>query len=121
MLSIKPEFVEKISSGAKRYEYRSRVFKNAEVSSIIVYSTKPVGKIVGEFSIEKIIQETPSELWKKTKNYSGITEDYFKKYFQNKEKGYAIQIREFRQYERPLELKELGVRVAPQSFMYINN
>lgn len=121
LLSIRPEFVEKITLGTKRFEFRTRVFKNKNVSSIIVYSTKPVGKIVGEFTIEKIIQDTPERLWQKTKEYSGVTEDFFNKYFNGKDKGYAIQIGEFIEYERPMKLEELGVNVAPQSFTYIKN
>lgn len=44
LLSIKPEFVEKIFSGEKLYEYRKAAFKNEGISSIVIYSTMPVGK-----------------------------------------------------------------------------
>ena len=53
LLSIKPEFVEKIFSGEKLYEYRKAMFKNVNVSSVVIYSTMPVGKIVGEFKFKK--------------------------------------------------------------------
>ncbi|OTN84000.1 hypothetical protein A5819_003554 [Enterococcus sp. 7E2_DIV0204] len=119
LLSIKPEFVEKIIAGTKRFEYRSRMFKNKNVSSVIIYSTVPVGKVIGEFTIEDIIEDTPEKLWQRTKEYSGITESFFKGYFSGKEKGYAIQIKNFLEYERPLDLKEIGVGAAPQSFKYI--
>ena len=52
LLSIKPEFVEEIFSGRKKFEYRKAIFTNKKVTSAIVYSTMPVGKIVGEFTIE---------------------------------------------------------------------
>ena len=52
LLSIKPEFVEEIFSGRKKFEYRKAIFTNKKVTSVIVYSTMPVGKIVGEFTIE---------------------------------------------------------------------
>ena len=54
LLSINPEYVKKIFSGDKEYEYRRNIFKNKEVQSIIIYCTYPIKKIVGEFFIEKI-------------------------------------------------------------------
>ena len=40
LLSIKPEYANKIFDGQKRYEYRKRIPKK-EVSKIIVYSSAP--------------------------------------------------------------------------------
>ena len=47
LLSIKPEYVEKIISGEKEYEYRKRIFKQ-KIKSVIIYCTMPVGEIIGE-------------------------------------------------------------------------
>lgn len=55
LLSIKPEFVEKILSGEKLVEYRKAVFKRPEVKSVVIYSTMPDGLIVGEFEIGQIL------------------------------------------------------------------
>ena len=46
LLSIKPEFVKEIFSGKKKFEYRKSIFTNKKVTSVIVYSTMPVGQIV---------------------------------------------------------------------------
>ena len=59
LLSIKPEYVEKIFSKEKKYEFRKSIFKNPNIKSIIIYSSSPVKKVVGEFEIENIIQDTP--------------------------------------------------------------
>ena len=48
LLSIKPEFVKEIFEGRKKFEYRKSIFTK-DVTSVIVYSTKPEGMIVGEF------------------------------------------------------------------------
>lgn len=64
LLSIKPEFVHEIFQGRKKYEYRKSIFAK-HVTKVIVYSTKPEGMIVGEFSIKAILQYSPKELWKK--------------------------------------------------------
>ena len=51
LLSIKPEFVQEIFTGKKKYEYRKAIFTRS-VDKVVVYSTKPVGMIVGEFTVE---------------------------------------------------------------------
>ncbi|GIO28296.1 ASCH domain-containing protein [Ornithinibacillus bavariensis] len=120
LLSIKPEFVHKIFSGEKKYEYRRSIFKRQDVESIIVYSTKPEGKIVGELIIDKIIDRNIELLWSETQEYSGISYDYFKSYFQDKDKGYAIKIKEAILYDEPISpYDSIDGFKAPQSFCYI--
>ena len=89
--------------------------------AIVVYVTKPCGKVIGEFSIEDIIMESPSELWNKTEKYAGIKRQYFNEYFKNREYGFAIKIKDFVPYKHPLSLEEYNpnIKVAPQSFCYI--
>ena len=61
LLSIKPEFVEKIFSGEKRFEFRKSAFRQ-DISCVIVYATSPVRRIVGEFEVEEILQAPPRKL-----------------------------------------------------------
>ena len=84
LLSIKPEFVEEIFSGRKKFEYRKAIFTNKKVTSVIVYSTMPVGKIVGEFTIEEVLVDEPQSIWRKTRKFSGITKRFFDDYFTGK-------------------------------------
>lgn len=121
LLSIKPEFVEEIIGGRKKFEYRKKIFKRSDVSSVVVYATKPYGKIVGEFEIEKILEEDIDKLWNDTKYFSGISEEFFYEYFKDRESGFAIQIKEFEEYKEHLELAEFDstLKAAPQSFCYL--
>ena len=122
LLSIKPEFVEKIFSGEKKFEYRRSIFKNPDVDTVIVYSTMPVGKVVGEFKIQTILNLNIEELWNKTQLKSGLNYSFYKSYFHDKDKGYAIKIHAVKEYEEPLLLSELGENLkAPQSFCYIKD
>lgn len=117
ILSIKPEFVEKIIKGEKQFEFRRKLFRK-EVESVIVYASSPVKKIVCEFTISDILNYDLDILWKKTKNKSGISEAFFYKYFQGIERGYAIKIREIYPYKQPLRLEDLKILTPPQSFIY---
>ncbi len=119
LLSIKPEFAEKIFAGTKKYEFRRSVFKNKNVKTVVVYASSPVQQVIGEFEIEKILNHDLNELWNLTKDYSGITKNFFFDYFINKEKGYAIKIKGVKRYERALSLKDDFNATPPQSFMYL--
>lgn len=120
LLSIKPEFVEAIRRGEKLFEYRKSIFKK-KVTKVIIYETMPVGKVIGEFDIEKIIKGTPEEIWKATYLNSGVEREFYNNYFSHKEKAFAIQIKDFIEYDTPLSLKEYNtkIKVAPQSFLYL--
>jgi len=119
LLSIKPEYANKIFSGEKKFEFRKRVFKNLEVQTIVVYSTMPVGKIIGEFSIKHIHQDSPETIWHKTKGFSGIDENFFNEYYDGRDTAFAIEVDNPILYEEPINPKEKFTNfTAPQSFMY---
>lgn len=119
LLSIKPEFALRILDGSKMYEYRRAIFKNQEVSRVIVYASNPVKQIIGEFVIDDILHEDPQSLWVKTKRHAGISEKRFFDYFRNKTKGYAIKVKAARAYDHPLPLSSFMISSPPQSYMYL--
>lgn len=121
VLSIKPEFANKIFDGTKRFEFRKAIFKNENVKSVLVYSSSPVQKVIGEFQIEKIIKHDLETLWELTKEFSGISEKYFYEYFADKEQGFAIKIKTKTKFKIPKCLKEDYNLTPPQSFAYWNN
>ena len=119
ILSIKPEFADKIFDGTKKYEFRRAIFKNPEVTKVVVYSSSPVQKVIGEFEIEHIISHDLETLWNKTKKYSGISENYFFEYFCDKEKGFAIKIKNTKLYKIPKCIRIDFNLSPPQSFLYL--
>ncbi|WP_407536862.1 hypothetical protein QCB49_16480 (plasmid) [Cetobacterium somerae] len=120
LLSINPEYVEKIFSGVKKYEYRRSIFKEKNIKTIVIYCTYPVKKIVGEFDIEDVIKDTPEKLWNLAPNNTGIEKNKFLEYFEKKDQGYAIKIGKIKKYKIPKRLEEICVKRAPQSFQYID-
>jgi predicted transcriptional regulator len=119
LLSIKPEFAEKIFNGTKKYEFRRSVFKNKNVKTVVVYASSPIQRVIGEFEIDSILNKELSQLWNDTKEHSGISENYFFEYFNNKERGYAIKIKATKLYKKSLSLKDDFNASPPQSFMYL--
>jgi predicted transcriptional regulator len=119
LLSIKPEFALKIFDGSKRYEYRRSIFKRGAVANALVYASAPIGKVIGQFEIGDILHDKPLALWARTKNFAGISEDRFFRYFSNSVRGYAILVKSPTMYSDPLPLDRLMVSRPPQSFMYL--
>ncbi len=120
ILSIKPEYVQKILSGHKRYEFRKRNFKNKDVSRIIIYATQPVGGIVGEFTVKTIYQDSPERLWAQTADESGISKDFYDAYYRGYSSAVAIQIGTVKEYRSILDPNVLFDSFhPPQSFIYL--
>ena len=120
LLSIKPEYVRKIFAGTKKYEYRKSIFTK-HVDKVVVYATKPMGMIVGEFSVEEVLVEEPEILWKETHEVSGISKDFFDQYFEGRQKGYALKVSSPPLYDEPIvPFKLFTSFIPPQSFKYID-
>ncbi|HZF61957.1 MULTISPECIES: ASCH domain-containing protein [Desulfovibrio] len=119
LLSIKPEFAEKIFSGEKGYEFRKAAFSQ-DVTSVIVYVTAPVGRIVGEFEVANIWQDTPTSLWQKTKESAGISAQFFFEYFKGRNKAVAIEIAKPKRYKKEINPYSGEKKFTPpQSFCYV--
>ncbi len=119
LLSIKPEYADLIFSGKKKYEFRRTIFKNKDVKTVVVYASSPVQKVIGEFQIDSILQTDLKNLWRQTKKFAGIKEDYFYEYFSNKSDGFAIKIAKTRRYRKTLCIKKDLKLFPPQSFLYL--
>ncbi|OKS89253.1 hypothetical protein RG47T_4737 [Mucilaginibacter polytrichastri] len=76
-------------------------------------------KVIGEFEIDIILNDGLNDLWEQTKDFAGITQDYFYEYFSQKQEGYAIKIKNVQRYLQPLCLKDEYNVSPPQSFLYV--
>lgn len=121
LLSIKPEFVERIFDGSKKYEYRKSIFKRSGVRAVVIYASTPVKRVVGEFLIEDILTDDIDTIWELTKNQSGITRTEFQLYFHQKTLANAIKIGAVTKYDNPMLLSDLNIENAPQSYCYISD
>lgn len=118
LISIKPEYVNKILNGTKKYEYR-RTLAKKDVSSLVIYSTWPVKEIVGEVDVIGTIEMAPSSLWEKTKKEAGISRKKYREYFKKRKKACAYVLGMVTKYENTKKLLDIGVQQAPQSFLYL--
>ena len=119
LLSINPEFVESILNGTKLLEYRKFRCRD-DVDKIIIYATAPQKQVVAEAEIEYIIEDEVLNVWRQTKQHSGITYSFLRKYYRGKKKAIAYRLKNVVLYDKPLSLENIGVSYALQSYCYLS-
>lgn len=120
LLSIKPEHVQNILAGIKKFEFRRKLHQRRDVTKACIYCTSPVKKIVGEFTIVSILCDAPEDIWRLTAHESGISKEFFDRYFFGRSEGYALQIGNVVEYDNYFDPRSLySDFTPPQSFMYV--
>ncbi len=120
LISIKPKYIDMILKGEKRYEYRRVVPTRSGVTTLIVYISSPIKKVCMEIEVIDVIALPIDELYTLTIDKGGISKKEFYSYFKGKEIGYAYKLGKVKEYNPPKSLLELGIKRAPQSYMYID-
>jgi len=119
LMSIHPRFAEAILSGAKGIEFRKRRLA-PDVSTVLIYATRPVGMIVGVFEVGGYDIDSASALWTRHRHHAGIVRKDYRDYFRGSKRAVGILVRDPRALSRPVALRELDASLtAPQSFRYI--
>lgn len=121
LLSIKPEFAEKLLSGEKRFEFR-RVIPKRDVERVVVYASSPVCRIVGEFTVLRVVSASPRTLWRETRSHAGITRRYFNAYFKGRTEAHAFEVETVLRYDDPIDPRRINRDFRPpQSFVYLDS
>ena len=117
VLSIRPPYARAILEGKKTFEYR-RSIPRKEIDKILIYEAAPASMVVASTRIKQIICLPLDKLWLRTSQGSGISKEFFDRYFDGKEAGYAYELEDVHEFEIPLPLSHFGLAKAPQSFAY---
>jgi len=129
LLSIKPEYADKILAGKKTVELR-RVRTRLEAGDLVlVYVTSPQQILVGSLEVEQVITENfpqkKKDFWEQVKDKAGITHQDFKQYYQGASLGVAIFFKPKNIFNQPIKLttlkKKLPAINPPQSYRYITD
>ena len=118
LLSVKPEYADRIFRGIKLYEYR-KCLPQKQINKIIIYATFPTMKIIGEVNVIGILSGSRTAIWEKTKKNAGISRVKYREYFKGCKIAYAHQLENAITYDVPKTLEDLGIAFPPQSFIYI--
>lgn len=91
LLSINPEYVQRILCGEKKYEFRKSLCKR-KVDKIVIYSTSPVMKVVGEAEVEAVLVDIPEKIWDITREDSGVEQEFFDEYYKGRTHAVAYKL-----------------------------
>lgn len=125
LLSIHPEYADKIFSGHKTVELRRIRPQVSNGDIVLVYKTSPRMALSGAFRVFGVLEHTPGYLWTKVGTQSGINRRDFDTYYSNASKGYGILIDEAWTFEEEIPLNELRQAIPgfqpPQGYRYLAN
>ena len=117
MISIKPEFANSILSGMKTIELRRRFIDLPLGSKLWIYSTLPVGAVVGVATLETVDRDSPQNLWSKYSDRTQVSSPEFDAYFCGCGRGVALGLSNIETVE-PIDLQTIreirGVASIPQ-------
>lgn len=119
ILPIHPEYVKKILSGEKSFEFRKRIPQ--DIDYILIYETSPISRIVAIGEVAEILKEKKNVLWERTSYSSGINKSFFDLYFENKDEAYAIRLKNIYKLRNNLDLSFFHLCKAPQSYVILEN
>lgn len=112
LISIKPELVERIVCGEKKYEYR-KSFPPITVKKLVIYSTFPVQKVVAVAEVLAMRENTPWAIWEGTKDGAGVSEEMYYEYFSGRPKAFAFKLGKIDVITPPVNLKDVDKTLSP--------
>ncbi len=99
VVSIKPEYANKIFSGEKTIELRKCVPNVQSGDTILIYVTAPVKAFKGIGKVKNIVEGTPTVIWNNYNKTSGINKQAFFDYYSNTNKAVGILLSEIQELE----------------------
>lgn len=119
LMSIRPEFADRILAGTKRVEFRKRRLAS-DVTDVIVYATTPVRAIVGAFRIAGQDTRPPRDLWNDYVDVAGIAQAPYLEYYAGRDMATGILVGDVWVPPAPIPLTALDLLRPPQSFQYLS-
>lgn len=123
LLSIRPQYADKIFEGDKTVELRRvcpRYIKRG--SLVLIYVSSPVKSMAGAFEVDRVVEEPLRELWKMVRDRAGVTHQEFKAYYNGVRKGTGIFFSKVSLLPEPIKLEDLKGQMEnfhpPQGFRY---
>jgi predicted transcriptional regulator len=123
LLSIRPQYADKIFDGTKTVELR-RIRPKLEAGDwVLVYVSTPVQALIGMFQVDRVEESSPNRLWTQVRGQAGVTRKEFDLYYMGADRAYGIFLKTTRQLPQPINLEYLKQVLSgfqpPQSYRYL--
>ena len=123
LMSVRPQYANKIFDGTKTVELRRikpKTLGNGDL--VFIYVSSPVKALMGAFRVASVVEKKLAPLWRMVKNDAGVTRAEFFRYYENVDSGVAIFIDDVWLLPSPIKLAQLQEEIKnfypPQSFRY---
>lgn len=120
LISIKKQYSDLIFEGSKTVEYR-KVLPSKPVDRCFIYESRGSGRVVGYFTLSKTTSCSLAEAWSLTSDAGALSKTQFDIYYEGRSKSVLFYIASCHRFDKPFELSELGIKRAPQSFVYLSD
>lgn len=92
IISLKPRYAELVVSGKKSVELRNRIVRLNPGTTVWIYATLPVGRIVAFAEVESIVHGKPTLIWRSFKKDICIDKTLFDSYTKDRERVSAVKL-----------------------------
>lgn len=124
LISVRPEFAEKIVNGVKTMELRKCSPNIDSGDLVVIYSTLPEKAIVGTCIVKEIIKKSPIQLWRRYSNKMGIDKKRYFEYFRDTNLAVGIVLTSIDKLDKKLPLDSVRKAIPqfspPQTFRYLD-
>ncbi|MDC6362153.1 MULTISPECIES: ASCH domain-containing protein [Flavobacteriaceae] len=125
LMSIKPNFAQKIIEGEKIVEIRKKFNERWINSYVTLYASSPIKAILGYAKVKEVKCLSPKEVWIQYGGLIGCSKLEYDGYVEKSEKIYAIHFEDIKPYSKPIYTSQLSNIVnrklnVPQSYSEIS-
>ena len=122
LMSVKPEFAEKIMQRKKTVELRRKFSTRWIGHQINIYASAPVMSLMGEARIAGVVSNKPEAIWERFHEQVGCSREEFDAYAAGADELFAIELNDVRPYRDRLPLIQISHLIKahltpPQSYM----
>lgn len=107
IISLKPQYANLILSGEKTVELRNRTVRLKSGTTIWIYATQPVGRIVANAKIKTVSHGIPSEIWDRYGEKICIEKTHFDFYIGNSRQVSALVLSSVKRIQDPCTLENI--------------
>jgi predicted transcriptional regulator len=118
VMAIRREHADRIYRGDKQFEFRRQRPRFTPGLKIFIYEPTPVRAVTGHFHVADLIDiDTNLSVLEEDECARAIVESYLR----GGRRPTAIRVAGAKRLYQPLSLESLGVKAAPQSYVFIGS
>lgn len=115
LVSMKPQYAERILSGSKMVEIRKRFSEKWIGCKVVLYSSTPQKALVGEATVCSITKGTPEAIWTRFHAGLGCTRGEFSAYVGQAAEVNAIELDNVFPYKEPVSISQISYLLGLQA------